>query len=66
MPNEFTPSTEYLTVLALLPQLTLAELGRLRIQDIHREQLDRQGRIPQNGDEAAKVGKRVVHGRVAN
>lgn len=63
--NPFVPSATYMAVLALLPQLNLVELNRLKLQDIHREQLDRQGRVPYPEDEHAKVGKHAVH-KVAN
>ncbi len=60
MGKPFVPSAAYFTVLTLLQGLTTEELYQLKIQGIHREQMDRQGRVPHPDDAAAKVGTHAL------
>lgn len=62
----FIPSAEYIAVLALLPMLSKEELHRLKLQDIHQVQMDRQGQVPYPGDRSAEVGRLALRGKVSN
>lgn len=56
----FVPSETYRQVIVLLHDLSPEELNRLKLQDIHHEQLERQGRLPQEGEPHSQVGLHAV------
>jgi hypothetical protein len=58
--SPFVPSETYLIVLGMLGSLSTEELNRLKLTDIHHEQMDRQGRT-YSPDEGKPIGSGAVN-----